>query len=271
VDGTPVFLTGMRANPEDEFRYLRIPADGESSLKEFMALRAALQDPTARAEAARRFAEGNRPATGGARSAASDELLAQLDASAQRALDTFATGGLQSIAKFLENNVAAGEQQRAADVVVKLLGGAMAELRNVARERAGLAAIPKNGPDAEAAAGWMQLSVAALSDMFLYPAPVMLSLSNFKHVQASVFQVSRTPGKNAVYIGCLLLISGIFSMFYIRERRVWLWVKPKADGTTGSETLMAMTSQRRTLDFNREFEGLRADLAALLQSPKGGI
>lgn len=267
VDGTSVFLAGMRANPEDEFRYVRIPADGEGSLKEFMSLRAALQDPTARAQAARRFAQANRPSVG----TGSDELLTQLEASAQRALDTFATGGLQAIARFLETNVAAGEQQRAADVVVKLLGGAMAELRNVARERAGEAPVARSGPDAEAAAGWMQMSVAALSDMFLYPAPVMLSLSDFNHVQASVFQVSRTPGKNAVYIGCLLLISGIFSMFYIRERRVWLWVKPKVDGTIGSDTLMAMTSQRRTLDFNREFDVLRADLAGRLQDPKGGI
>jgi cytochrome c biogenesis protein len=40
-------------------------------------------------------------------------------------------------------------------------------------------------------------------------------------------------------------------MFYIRDRRVWVWIKPSGQG---SEMLAAMTSQRRTLDFNHEFD-----------------
>jgi len=47
------------------------------------------------------------------------------------------------------------------------------------------------------------------------------------------------------------LVIGVFSMFYIRDRRVWVWIRPTAQG---SEMLAAMTSQRRTLDFNHEFE-----------------
>lgn len=242
-----------------------MPADADNSLKEFMGLRAILQDPQARAQAARRFAHANRLASGGA---ADGELTAQLQASAERALDTFADGGLQSIARFLETNVSSGEQQRAADVVVKLLGGAMGELRAVERERAGLPPLPTGGPEAAAAAAWTQAAVGAMSDLFLYPAPVVLSLKDFHHVQASVFQLSRTPGKNAVYLGCVLLILGVFSMFYIRERRVWMWVKPGQDGQ-GAQTLMAMTSQRRTLDFNQEFERLKADIAALPPQQKG--
>nr|WP_189616789.1 cytochrome c biogenesis protein ResB [Pigmentiphaga litoralis] len=261
VEGTPVFLNGMRATPEEEFRYVRIPADAKSTMEEFLGLRAALQDPAARELAARRFADSNRLAAG----SGGEALTQQLRESAQRALDTFATGGLQAIARFLEGNVPAAEQQRAADVVVKLLGGAMAELRNVARERLGLSPLPRTGPDVEQASTWTQMSVAALSDMFLYPAPVLLSLSSFNHVQASVFQVSRTPGKTAVYLGCLLLVLGVFSMFYIRERRVWLWIKPAPSGAAGSDTRMAMTSQRRTLDFNREYDVLKADLADVLQ------
>ncbi|WP_233146108.1 cytochrome c biogenesis protein ResB [Pigmentiphaga sp. NML080357] len=264
VDGVRVFLSGVRTNPDEEFRYVRMPVDADNSLKEFMDLRATLQDPQARAQAARRFAQGNRHAAGGA----GDELTAQLQASAERALDTFANGGLQAIARFLETNVAAAEQQRAADVVVKLLGGAMAELRAVERERSGRPPLPADGPAAAEATAWNQVAVAALSDLFLYPAPVVLGLKDFHHVQASVFQMSRTPGKNAVYLGCVLLILGVFSMFYIRERRVWLWVKP-GNGGQGAQTLMAMTSQRRTLDFNQEFERLKADIAALPPHQKG--
>jgi len=91
----------------------------------------------------------------------------------------------------------------------------------------------------------------ALANLPDYPAPVFLTLKGFEQVEASVFQVARSPGKNTVYLGSLFLIIGVFSMFYIRDRRVWVWIKPHADG---SELLAAMTSQRRTLDFNHEFE-----------------
>lgn len=84
-----------------------------------------------------------------------------------------------------------------------------------------------------------------------------MTLSDFHQVQASGFQVSRTPGKNAVYLGCLLLIVGVFAMFYIRDRRIWIWIKPQG---AGSEIQAAMTSQKRTLDFSQEFERFRAAL-----------
>ncbi|CPO17045.1 cytochrome C-type biogenesis transmembrane protein [Bordetella pertussis] len=107
--------------------------------------------------------------------------------------------------------------------------------------------------------------MAALSDLAFYPAPVMFSLTDFQERQGSVFQVARTPGKNAVYLGCVLLILGIFAMFYIRDRRVWVWVKPTPADGAGSSIEAAMTSQKRTLDFNQEFDRLRE---ALLRQSK---
>lgn len=250
LEGAAVFLAGVRRNAGENYRYLRIPADADGSPAEFMRLRAALADPDARHEAARRFAERNTP---------SPAEQAALQTAAQRALETFSTGGLQAIANFLQSSTPSGEQERAADVVIRLLGASMGELRAVARERAGLPAIAQTGPEAEQAAQWSRLSVAALSDLNVYPAPVFLNLSDFEHVQASVFQVSRAPGKTAVYIGCLLLVLGTFSMFYIRDRRVWAWVKPAAGGA-GSEVIAAMTSQKRTLDFQQEFERFKEAL-----------
>ncbi len=44
VAGQPMFLAGMRVSPNDPFRYLRIPADEQSSVKQWMNLRAALAD-----------------------------------------------------------------------------------------------------------------------------------------------------------------------------------------------------------------------------------
>jgi cytochrome c biogenesis protein len=56
-----------------------------------------------------------------------------------------------------------------------------------------------------------------------------------------------------------LLTLGVFSMFYIRERRLWVWLK--SDETGGSHALMALSSQRKTLDFDKEFDVLKGRLA----------
>src|SRR3954463_7394186 len=42
VDGSYVFLAGMRESPDQQFRYLRIPADDDDTVNEWMRLRAAL-------------------------------------------------------------------------------------------------------------------------------------------------------------------------------------------------------------------------------------
>lgn len=247
LDGASVFLAGVRNDDDGVYRYVRIPADEKDSLDEFMRLRAALVDADARREAARRFAVRNLPAGGD---------LTPLQTAAERALSTFAKGGLRGIAEFLQANTPPAELEHAADVVVRLIGASVAELRDLARERAGLPPAPAT----EASAQWSRLAVAALSDLTLYPAPALFALDDYKQVQASIFQVARTPGKPAVVLGSVLLIMGIFAMFYLRDRRVWAWVQPAPDG---SQALVAMTTQRRTLDFDQEFDRLRA--AALSQ------
>ena len=249
IDGALVFLAGVRNSPAESFRYVRIPADDQGTMDEFLSLRALLADPQARAEAARRFAQASNPGD-----------PAALRESAERALETFEQGGLQAIASFLEGNVPQDELPRAAQIVVRLLGATMVELRDMARERAGQPLVARDGDAGEKAAAWSRQAVAALSDLSMYPAPIFLGLSSFDEVKASVFQVSRTPGKNAVYLGCLLLVLGVFTMFYVRDRRIWVWLRP---GARGTDVMAAMTSQKRTLDFNQEFERLRSALQTL--------
>jgi cytochrome c biogenesis protein len=220
-----------------------------------LRVRAALANPADRVEAVRRFARAYQ-------GSATDQQA--LQTSAQRALETFADGGLQAISRFLETNVPPAEQQRAADIVIRLLGSAIHELRGLARERAGRPALDTSAQQLELDANWSRLAVAALSDLTLYPAPLLLTLKSFNHVQASVFQVSRTPGKFIVYLGCLFLVLGVFTMFYVRDRRIWVWCRP-AEHAQGTCVLAAMTSQKRTLDFNREFDRFKAALNKLSQ------
>jgi len=259
LDGQSVFLAGMRDSPNEPFRYLRIPADEQNSVADWMRLRAALQDRAMRGEAARRFALESMPGEDKA------TLRTQLAESALRALDLFAganrpaadspPGGFAAVAAFLEKSVPQAEQQKAADVLLKILNGSMWELWQLARERDKLPVVPNSAQSG----AFLQQAVNALSDSFFYQAPVFLQLDDFQQVQASVFQMTRAPGKNIVYLGCLLLVLGVFAMLYIRERRVWIWIKDRTEGP-GSQVLMAMSTQRRTLDFEKEFEALRDDV-----------
>jgi cytochrome c biogenesis protein len=102
---------------------------------------------------------------------------------------------------------------------------------------------------------------------------VLLQLDSYTEIKASVFQLARAPGEKIVYLGSALLVAGIFSMFFVRERRLWLWIKDAGpDGH--SRVLMAMSTARRTLDFEKEYAQTRAALGAALGTPplggKGG-
>jgi len=251
VDGATVFLSGMRVKPDDPFSYLRIPADDEHTVNEWMRLRAALHDPALRTAAARRYAARAVPQTGN-----EDALRQQLQLSSEKSLNIFAgddkDAGFLAISHFLEK-IPSAEQEKAADVFMKILNGSLWDLWQAAREKDGL----PDAPSDEAHARFLQLSTNALSDSFFYGAPVYLQLDDYTEVKASVFQVTRSPGKSVVYLGCILLVAGVFSMFYIRERRLWVWIK---DGERGADALMAMSTQRKTLDFEHEFASLKEKL-----------
>lgn len=248
-----VFLAGLRESPSEGFRYLRIPADENNSVEEWMRLRAALMNPELRAEAAHRYAE--RALTGS--DGATAKLREQLQASALRGLGIFAgaeqEAGFIAVSRFLQK-VPAAQQEKAAEIFMKILNGTLWDLWQVARVKDGL----KPAEADEKHARFMQAAASALADSFAYGAPVYLQLKDFTEVKASVLQVTRSPGKNIVYLGCLLLVLGIFAMLYIRERRVWIWVKSAESGN--AHALMAMNAQRKTLDFDKEFRDLAQQL-----------
>ena len=259
--GAPVMLLGMRETPAEPFRYLRVPVDDQGGMDSFLRLRKALGQPKLREQAVARYValaiDSSKP-----------ELARQLQASAGRALDLFAgnpaaakgsdrpTGGLQAVADFIEANVPEAERPRAGEVLIRILNGVLFQLEQLSREQAGL----KPWPNEAKTQAFMTQAVLSLSDVQAYPVPLTFVLKDFTQVQASVFQVARAPGKTVVYLGCALLILGVFAMLYVRERRVWIWVRPES---TGTRATMALASNRKTMDADREFEHLKIMLLSL--------
>ncbi|MES2563714.1 MAG: cytochrome c biogenesis protein ResB, partial [Pseudomonadota bacterium] len=96
IEGRWFLMTGVRAAPNESFRYLRLPIDAQGSIEGHMALRAMLFDPAARVQLAQRFAQS--AAAGDAVSVTMRERLAE---SAERVLDLFVRGGFEAVADFL--------------------------------------------------------------------------------------------------------------------------------------------------------------------------
>ncbi|MGP1516434.1 MAG: cytochrome c biogenesis protein ResB [Ottowia sp.] len=260
--GPPVFLLGVQLAEGEPLRYLRVPADENQSLKGFVRLRAALQSETLREQAVARYVARNVDT-------ARRDLADQLALSARRVLGLYAgvtaikgrkPGGLQAVADFVEQAVPEAERDTAAQVLLRLLNGVLFELDQAARQAQGAQPLPEG--DAGTVA-YLQQMALALSDVRLYPAAYTLELKDFTQVQASVFQVARAPGQAIVYLGCVLLIGGVFGMLYVRDRRLWIWLAAAEDEAGGVQATAAFSCNRKTLDADREFARLKAQLLQL--------
>lgn len=257
LDGHSVFVLGVRDTPDEAFRYLRIPADAQGSMDEFLRLRAAMQNPELRSRAAQRWA-ADQPVP-------SAEVRRALRASAEGALTTLANGGLIGMANMIEGNIPEDERSRMADVLIRIMTGSFFEVWQQARMADGLQRL---SPADAANADFAQLALNAYSDSLLLDAPFMLQLKDFTEVKASVFQVTRSPGKYIVYLGSLLLVLGVFAMLYIHERRIWVWARTDADGAMSVR--MAGSTPRKSFDFDDEFARLGTTLNQQGPTPQRG-
>jgi len=76
--------------------------------------------------------------------------------------------------------------------------------------------------------------------------PIFLELKEYVHIQSSGLQLTKSPGQFWVYLGCILLVLGIFCMIYIQEVR--LWVLKKKDK---KNVLVALTTNRHRYEFDQ--------------------
>ncbi len=257
LSGRHYFISGMRANPQEEFKYLRLPVDDDFTLQGFMGLRAVMFDQAAYAEIAHRLSAG------ALSDRASDEAIKQkFESSIIRLLQGFSAGGYSQIAKMIEEAVPATEREKAAQAYIKIINSASFEAYNMSLERAGKKPAAFDVPTQT----FLQESLNAMNDMFFYGTPFYLQVAEYEHREASGLQLTKSPGKSLVYLGSALLVLGIFTMLYIRERRIWLFVKLGNSKSSRSNVLFAMSANRKNRDLDIEFTRYRDQLQRLLQS-----
>jgi cytochrome c biogenesis protein len=250
IEGRQYFVSGTRATPAEPFRYLRMPADENSEIDGYMQFRVAIFDKAVREQAAKLFVENTMQ-----QAKLSEELRGKLKTSATTIMEIFATSGYEGIASHIEKTVAEPEREKAAQTIIRLLDGVTLQVWQLARAKAGKPAATMD----EKSSLFLRDAMNATSDSFFYGAPVYLQLVSYDEIKASGLQLTRSPGQNIVYFGSLLLVLGVFAMFYIRERRMWLLVKPQTN-----QILFAMSSNRKTQDFEKDFEQHKKRLSDLL-------
>ncbi len=249
IENRSFMLSGVRSDPNESFHYLRLPVDEQGGLDTYMQLRALLLDDKSRSEIAHKFATA---AVQG--DAASETLRSKLTVSTEKILEMFVQNGYAALGMFLKESVPQAEQEKVATIYAKILQNATVEALQMARRAAGLKPAEANAQTAL----FVHDALNAFNDTFTYDAPVYLRLADYREVKASGLQLTRSPGKNIVYGGSVLLVLGVFAMLYLRERRIWLLVKP-------GSVLFAMSGNRKTLDFEREFECHRQAVSELIR------
>ncbi len=256
-EGRHFFLSGVRSSVSEPFRYLFIPADDQLSIKRFFDFRAVLNNK----QEMQRIAEKTSAISLQSETNPNPELIAQMAVVMQRLAEIFNSGGFDQVLADIDKNVPEDKREEVSESYFKVLQTILGTVY--------LEVLQQEGVDISNNISMAQEQfyddvVNTMGVLANYNAPVYVQLKSFEHKQASGFQVTKSPGKNLVYLGCILLCIGIVLMFYVAHKRIWIIITPHAfDGENtpeskiaGSEILVAGSGDRHQKEFAKEFQAL---------------
>ncbi len=241
-EGAMYFLSGVRQSPAEEFSYLFLPADADDSLDRFRTFLAMLHNAEVRQAIARQVA-GNEGASGEQGSAAIAQTTAEL-------MRFFAEGGYATVHREIESRVPEEQRERATELMMNILHAGLQGLYMEVLQEEGVVSIQAEEQR------WLEDAVSAINAISLYDSPFYFHLEDFEHREASGLQIARAPGQGTVYFGSVMLIAGIFLLFYVSYQRLWIIARRRVDGD-GTHVVMAGTSNRHQVEFEKRFAHLK--------------
>lgn len=260
LEGRYFFLSGMRESLEQDFKYLHIPVDGNATMERFFKFHEILNDDArlkqmAAATVANTIKEADK----------NNAVLQQQVATAMfRLVSLFRDGGYVAIDKDITSKVPKDKQEQVASAYMGVLQNALQNMYLLVLREEGID-ISKGISDQDSI--FFEDSISALAGLGYYGTPFYLQLVDYEHREASGLQIASAPGKNIVYLGCLLLIIGVFMMFYIAQQRFWLMVV-KNEESKELEVIFAGSTNRNEFGFNKRYRLFEAQLKALLLDNK---
>lgn len=243
-NGREYYLSGVRASPADEFGYLYLP----SNLEAFSNFLHRLRDKKVVDEIAHAMMLETLSAIDN-----KDEKLEQsLQETLASLVAMFVKGGFTAVGKFIDTTLPEVEREKLGPAYLSMLREMLSRVYFGGIYYKDGQDAPENNPATlEVELLFLQDAIDAIGSLSRYGAPVFLYLSDYEHVEASGLQITRSPGKPIVYLGCALLIMGVFVLFYLPQRRFWMIVKNKG---TDTSVLLAGMSNRNPREFDVFFD-----------------
>ena len=253
-NGARYYLSGVRRSPAENFKYWFIPADTDDRPDRFMKLLAFLRNPEKLKQIALAMAQST-PSSQKSTPEQQNSVAEFMVAISQQ----FLTGGTDSIALQIESSTPEDKHQEVMELYATLLKKFLKHVYLAVLQQEGVDITqPISGFDNR----FFDDAVNAVSVAYHYGSPLYIELDGFNHIEATGLQITKAPGKLLVFPGCLLLVVGVFFMFYMPQRRLWFFIKP--DGQTTS-LLLAGSALRNRYDFDNEFELIKQGLSRELE------
>lgn len=244
--GAWYFISGVRGSPAESFQFLHLPADDNASLDRFMNFLTRLEDQT--------FLKGlAKTSLSGIANQSSDFAIDPdrfVDAVLQL-VSIFRSQGIEAMVQRVAQTVPEEQRQDVIQIYVRILQQILGEVYFTVLEDEGINVEAQMDPKL---ARFFDDATTALGVLGPYGAPVYFQLKQFEHKQASGLQIAKAPGKLLVYPGCAMLILGVFFMFYMPQRRIWVWIEQQHGQT---HLLLSGAAVRNRLDFGHEYERIK--------------
>ncbi|MBU0655441.1 MAG: cytochrome c biogenesis protein ResB [Gammaproteobacteria bacterium] len=246
IKGQIYYISGVRSTPAEPFRYLHIPVDPKGGMERFMRFLSNMQDQ----ELVKKSAlETTRDSMQQA-AVKSPDVENQVVESMVRLTTLFAAQGSDGVMQEITERFPEDKRESASEAFMKVLN---ASLRSIYQETLKQEGVTGEATDADLA--FFDDSLLAIDKISAYGSPWFVQLTNFKHIEASGLQITRSPGKDVVYFGSVMLIIGVFLLFYVAHRRIWVWIKPLENDQ--SEIVLAGSTNRNLPEFEHYFKRLQ--------------
>ena len=239
-------MTGVRTANSEPFRYLFIPADAERKKTRFFKYLTMINNPIQTREIME--AQYPKPADMSEKTYQTQaRLLEQL-------LVLFRSKGFNGITDFVAKNVPKEDQEKVSDYYYTQTSYVLQTLYMELLKQEGQV---KTHDDeiSDFNKVWFEDALNAIAGLSAYGPPMYFEIESFKEIQATGLQITKSPGKDVVYFGSALLIIGVFFLFYLRQRRVWIHIEQNPENS-GLNVTMAAKDNKNLPETTKEFESL---------------
>lgn len=256
-DGTKYFLSGVTPQVGAQQQFLFIPADRDNSLETFMAFYATLKDrdevTRIAADLVGQTAQGQQ---GGAAQSSAARSIAGM-------VETFVEEGFSTLQEQVDRQMA--ERDMSPEMAEQARESSFRVVQSVLM-RAYMETLREQGVTefGERDEEFFEKALDVITVLPNYGSPIFVAPTSFNHIQSTGLEVTRAPGMFWVYLGSLMLTMGIFMLFYIHYRRLWVLIKPANvnddDGPTRHRVVVAGTDARKNIDFDQAFDQFSDEL-----------